>query len=323
VSLTPSPADTFEAWAEFVAAHHVMPARQPPRGRVGLTGCGDSLAACLLAGQDVHPVLSAGDLAWRPRHPDWCDTVIGVSQSGNTGATVEALRVARRQGFATLAITMGKASTLAAEADQVCPVEPASMPETVPAAGYLGLGLAVLDVCGLLPDDAPALVAEALRGLAADGVPLSDLPGEAPASVSVLSLSDTRSAGDFWSLKFIEATGVAARSVPLEESGHVDYFIGPQRHLTVVLLGSYGRRRAVNLAAALRRNGQLVMAVDTQSLPVAGLWQRYPLLGQLPLAACGAVAAQAAAVLWARPPFRGGEVPMDAAHIKVHDGESV
>jgi hypothetical protein len=314
--------DTFEAWAEFTA-NQVIPARQALRGRVGLTGCGDSLAACLLAGQDGHPVLSAGDLAWRPRHPSWCDTVVGVSQSGNTGATVEALRLARRQGFATLAITMGKASTLADEADEVCLVTPPSVPETVPAAGYMGLGLAVLDVCGLLPEDGAALLAKALRRLAAEGFPLADLPTEAPASISVLSLPDTRSAGDFWSLKFIEATGVSARSVPLEESGHVDYFIGPQRHLTIALLGSYGRRRAVNLAAALRRNGQMVVTVDTQALPLAALWQSYPLLGQLALAACGAVAAQGAAALWGRPLFRGGEVPMDAAHLKIHDGESV
>jgi hypothetical protein len=315
--------DTFEAWADFVAAHQVTPAQQALRGRVGLTGCGDSLAACLLAGQDGHPVLSAGDLAWRPRHPAWCDTVVGVSQSGNTGATVEALRLARRQGFATLAVTMGKTSTLAAEADEVCLVVPPSVPETVPAAGYLGLGLAVLDVCGQLPDDGATLLAKALRGLAAESTYLAGLPPEAPASISVLSLPDTRSAGDFWSLKFIEATGVSARSVPLEESGHVDYFIGPQRHLTIALLGSYGRRRALNLAAALRRNGQLVLTVDTQALPIAELWHPYPLLGQLALGACGAVAAQAAAVLWGRPPFRGGEVPMDAAHLKIHEGESV
>ncbi|MFF5290902.1 hypothetical protein [Paractinoplanes globisporus] len=44
----------------------------------------------------------------------------------------------------------------------------------------------------------------------------------------MLTLPDLRAAGDIWSLKLIEATGLAARSVPLEESGHVDYFVGPQ-----------------------------------------------------------------------------------------------
>lgn len=311
--------DGFSAWASFVAAQRPLApmATTNQYGRIGLTGCGDSLAACLLAATYAHPVLSAGDLAWRPRHPRWCDTVVGVSQSGNTGATVEALRLARRQGFTTVALTMGADSALASEAEHAYVLTPPSAPETVPAAGYLGLGLAVLGICDLLPAGAPSHLARALRDLGAEAEAHATLPQEAPSSISVLSLPDTRSAGDFWTLKLIEATGVAARSVPLEESGHVDYFIGPQHHLAIVLLGSYGRRRAITLAEALRRNGQTVMTVDTATLTIAGLWQRYPLLGQLPLAALGAATADLAAKLWGRPPFRGGQVPMDAAHLKL------
>jgi hypothetical protein len=298
-------------------------AETKPYGRIGFTGCGDSLAACLLAESYAHPVMSAGDLAWRPKHPQWCDTVVGVSQSGNTGATIEALRRARRQGFNTLAVTMGVGSTLAMEADETHLVERPSMAETVPAAGYLGLGFAVLDLCGPLPKDGANHLATALHGLVEETAPLAGLPREAPASISVLSLPDTRSAGDFWTLKLIEGTGIATRCVPLEESGHVDYFIGPQSHLSIVLLGSYGRRRAVNLASALGRNGQTVLTVDVYALAIAGLWQRFPPLGQLPLAAYGAVAAQAASTLWGRPPFRGGQVAMDAAHLKVNEGEAL
>ena len=98
-----------------------------------------------------------------------------------------------------------------------------------------------------------------------------NFPLQPPSGISVLTLPDMRSAGEFWSLKLIEATGLPVRSVPLEESGHVDYFIGPQPHVTVQLVGSEGRERHAQLSEALRRNGHDLVRLDVGSMIEAGI----------------------------------------------------
>ncbi len=133
----------------------------------------------------------------------------------------------------------------------------------------------------------------------------------------MLTLPDLRSAGEFWSLKLIEATGLPVRSVPLEESGHVDYFIGPQPYVTVHLVGREGRERHAELSDALRRNGH-----DVVSLDVAQWTETRDLEGgdeciAVATGAIGAYVATEVAERWGRVPFRNGEVNMDASHIQL------
>lgn len=291
-----------------------------PLGRAAFVGSGDSLASAQIAAAFGHRAMSSGDITWTGRVPVACDTVVGISHSGTSGATVRALRLARSQGLRTVAITSDADAPLAAAADEVQLVPTLQVDELVPVAGHIMLALGVAALCGAdvrnaTPDLASAMahIASRVRG-AVDG-----LPAEVPSSISVLALPELRSAADFWSLKLIEATGIATRNVPLEESGHVDYFIGPQAHLTIQLIGTAGQARFARLAEALRTTGQSVRPVLLDMLVDANSSLTAPVTADIAAAIVGAQVAQASASRWGRPPFRGGAVNMDAKHIKLDD----
>ena len=292
-------------------------AGQPPApaGRLGnalFVGSGDSLSACLLAERAGHRAASAGDIAWTGALPPRTDTLVGVSHSGNTAATVAAVTVAAGRGLRTIAITGDAGSAIAAAAGEALVVPPIPIAETVPAAGFVTLAAAVLALLGVDTAGGLGRVGDRISALLpAATATTAGLPADPPAAISVLTLPDLRVAGDFWSLKLIEATGLAVRSVPLEESGHVDYFVGPQPHLTISLIGAAGAKRHDRLAAALAANGHAVLALR---IPGVGDWA-----DELGVAALGAYVAEEAARAWRRRPFRNHEVPMDARHIKISD----
>ncbi|MFB7493175.1 SIS domain-containing protein [Streptomyces sp. NPDC056161] len=303
--------------AALLATPPVVGGAVPDLGRAVFTGSGDSLASALVATAHGHRALSAGDLTWSETMPAGCDTVVGISHSGTSGATVRALRLAGAAGLKTVAITSQPSSPLAESADSVHLVPTLELAETVPCAGHVMLAQGVAAVCGV--DTAP--VGSALAGVL-DGVrdlvtaQLDALPADAPAAISVLALPELRSGADFWVLKLIEACGLAARNVPLEESGHVDYFIGPQEHLTLQLIGLLGRPRFDRLAQALRSTGQRVQQIDLSG-PATTDGPAGPLVRDLAAAVAGTWFADGAARRWGRPPFRGGAVNMDASHIKL------
>jgi len=291
----------------------------PPVSHLGrglFVGSGDSLSACLLTEPFGHRAASAGDIAWTGHVSPHFDTMVGVSHSGRTRATVAAVETAHKAGLRTAAITVNADSPLASVSDHVVLAPDIHIDETIPAAGYVSLALSVLDMVGAPVANGFIAVADGLRRLAAATEPtLAAVPGRPPLSVSALSLPDMRSAGDFWSLKLIEATGLAARSVPLEESGHVDYFVGPQAHLTIHLVGRQGQARHARLARTLQANGHAVAMLDVASiLPDADARTC-----ELSAAAYGAHVAHLLSSRWNLSPFRNGEVPMDAQHIQLPD----
>ncbi len=289
----------------------------PVQGAV-FVGSGDSLSSALLATAYGHRALSSGDLTWSGRLPFGTETVVGISHSGTSGATVRALRLATENGKRTIAITSNPESPLAAAADEVQLVPSLTLQETIPSAGHLMLGLGVAAVAG---EDVAGAAADIAALLEAQGETLAAaveaLPASAPNGVSILTLPDLRGAGDFWMLKLIEAVGVGVRTVPLEESGHVDYFIGPEPHLTLQLVGNVGVARFDRLAVALESTGQTVRQV--RLAPPAGQSARDGIVFELAGAAAGSVFAGEAAARWQRPPFRGGAVNMDARHIKLDE----
>ncbi|MFF0265409.1 SIS domain-containing protein [Kribbella sp. NPDC004536] len=295
------------------AVPDVQPTVQPPLDRAVFVGSGDSLSSALLATAYGHRALSSGDLTWTGRLPHGTDTVVGISHSGTSGATVRALRLAADEGKRTIAITSNADSPLAAAAAETQLVPSLDIREVVPCAGHLMLGLGVAAVVGEDVAAAASNVAQLLEAQAPELLRAVEvLPADAPHAISVLTLPDLRGAGDFWMLKLIEATGLTVRTVPLEESGHVDYFIGPQPHLVLQLIGSVGRARFDRLAVALESTGQTVQQIALET-------GRTPLIGELAGAAAGAVFAHQAATRWGRPPFRGGAVNMDARHIKLDE----
>lgn len=289
----------------------------PVQGAV-FVGSGDSLSSALLATAYGHRALSSGDLTWSGRLPFGTETVVGISHSGTSGATVRALRLATENGKRTIAITSNPESPLAAAADEVQLVPSLALQETIPSAGHLMLGLGVAAVAG---EDVAGAAADIAALLEAQGEALAAaveaLPASAPNGVSILTLPDLRGAGDFWMLKLIEAVGVGVRTVPLEESGHVDYFIGPEPYLTLQLVGNVGVARFDRLAVALESTGQTVRQV--RLAPPAGQSARDGIVFELAGAAAGSVFAGEAAARWQRPPFRGGAVNMDARHIKLDE----
>lgn len=304
----------------LTASPDIESANLTPVAPAVFVGSGDSLSSALLSQAHGHRALSSGDITFMGRLPVYAETVVGVSHSGTSGATVQALRLARQAGARTIAITSNAGSPLADAVDELQVVPTLTVDEIIPCAGHLMLGLGVAAVCGEDTRGATSALATNLSELS----PLVDdivarLPEQGPVGASVLSLPDLRGAADFWMLKLIEATGVTVRTVALEESGHVDYFIGPEPHLTIQLIGANGEFRFDRLGIALELAGQRVLPV---SIP-EGSGISTPLdsiLHELTGAVIGTLVAEAAANRWGRPPFRGGAVNMDASHIKL-DGE--
>ena len=286
-------------------------------------GCGDSLAAALLCENYGHQAKSSGDLAWRSWPVAERTTLAGVSLSGASGATVLAAQLAARRRVDTIAITASAGSPLAEACGRTILVPRLAVTETVPALGYVMLSLGVLAACGVDMSDAPSLIGDAIETLMEPASrAVSDFPSDLPWGISVLTLPDLRSAGEFWSLKLIEATGLPVRCVPLEESGHVDYFIGPQPHVTVQLVGWDGRERHSELSDALKRNGHALIELDVGKWVSQGA-QDLEGSNDFITVATGAVGAYVASELadrWHRVPFRNGDVNMDASHIQLGRG---
>lgn len=288
-----------------------------PLQRALFVGSGDSLASGVIAVAAGHSAISSGDIAWTGRIPTGFDALVGISHSGTSAATVRALQVARQAGLRTVAVTSQPASPLANSAHEVQLVPAMSVPEPIPYSGHVMLSLGVASLCGIDVNAILERLQHSTGSMEALSTSLSDaLPSSAPSSLSILTLPDMRSAGDFWALKFIEATGISARSVPLEESGHVDYFIGPQQHLAIDLVGTLGAARSERLMKALQSTGQHIVTLEATKLAPGGNASDRT-AREIATAVLGAMISNSAAARWNRPPFRGGAVNMDARHIKV------
>lgn len=286
-------------------------------GHAVFTGSGDSLASAYVAARVGHRALSAGDIEWQGEVPPLADTIVGISNSGTSGATIRSLRRGKQAGLRTVAVTSSPDTPLGQAADLVQAIPALGVDEQLPVAGHLVLAMGVASASGIDIAQVPARLADALDG----AQPLIDqavaaLPAGLPMGITILSLPELRSGGNFWSLKFIEACGIPARDVPLEESGHVDYFIGPEPYVVFELVGRAGVARFERLDQALRANGMTVIPVDLGSL-VAGDDLVSDLVRDLAAAVVGTFVARDAALGWGRPPFRGGAVNMDASHIKI------
>lgn len=282
--------------------------------RAAFIGCGDSLAAARPGESLGHRVLSAGDVAWGVQAPRGVDVSIALSWSGRTGATIRAAEVAKADGQPVWAITSNPDSPLARIADQHLRIPVESRSQKIPTWGFALHSIAILQALDL-PASLPAILDAAQR--LEKALEAAELPADAPAAITVAGLPDSFATAEFWSLKLIEATGVAARLAPLEEIGHVDYFIGPQSHLVLIPLVGSGHERAARLGAALERNGNTVLTFDLARTEA----DLNPHEFGLALSIAGGALAHTAARSWGRPPFRGGAVDMSAQHIQVPASE--
>ncbi|MPV50676.1 SIS domain-containing protein [Pseudactinotalea sp. HY160] len=281
--------------------------------RAAFLGCGDSLAAARPAEQLGHRVLSAGDVAWGGGAPQGVDVVVPLSWSGKTGATIRAAQIAKDAGLPVIAVTTNAASPLAELADDVVIVPAFDHTEDIPAVGYAVHSAAVAALVG----DRIDLVQVASDWANAHGGigRLYSASGPKPRGMTIATTADAHGAGEFWMLKLIEATGLTARTTGVEEVGHVDYFLGPQQHLALMLAGDAVSERATALGDALARNGQQVVQVRLAEYTTLTGWSRQVLGGVI-----GADYSAVLATGWDRPFFRGGQVDMSARHIQVPVG---
>lgn len=239
--------------------------------------------------------------------------LIGVSASGETARTLEALTLGRERGLPTVAITTQSASAVARIAEYSITAEVPDFGVGPGLLSYLtallsGLALA-LELAG---DPVRPEVAAAIEQL--PGVLNAGLPGEWEIGASFADRLSERlpltflgsgpayGAAMFAAAKLIEAAGWAAWAQETEEWAHVEYFADPPS-LPMWLLSASGRaasrEREVEQAAT-----QLGRRLQVSRWPMAEAW---PIWAREPLSPLG---------LWIGPcalaeelMARGGERP--------------
>lgn len=299
-----------------VLSQLILPTVQVLQGqRAAFLGCGDSLAAARPAEDFGHRVLSAGDVAWSELAPRGVDVAVALSWSGRTGATIKAAETVVKAGMPLISITSNGDSPLARMSTTHFTAPSFEFTEDIPAIGYAVHSAMIRNLLGLgEPVRSFQPIADAWGAGSADAVATARAAGtERPEGITIASTADTRGAAEFWMLKIIEATGLTVRTAPLEEIGHVDYFIGAQPHVTFILAGDDKHERSLGLGQALERNGQRVVQVSAAEFaPTSTVLDRELITGLL-----GADVAAELSTMWERPHFRDHAVDMSARHIQV------
>jgi fructoselysine-6-P-deglycase FrlB-like protein len=273
--------DILRALLEPVAA--AASAQRLPRDRdVWIFGCGDGLYAGLsvahLARQGGYRprAVSSAELLWdaEPRPGDPC---IGLSISGGTRRTVEAMARARSLGAWTLAVTIRPDSDLAraAEATLTLPYEPITRktPHSLDHAVSL-LALALLFGTGR--EEAAAEIGrlggtiEAM-GSAAAAVAAALDPG---ARIFLLGSGAARGAAEYGAAKLHEAGGVVGMALEAENGCHGANFVMRRGDHAVLLgAGGPGDRRTADLRPGLERLGLSVSEAGFRRTPFGALFE--------------------------------------------------
>lgn len=239
---------------------------RPGRDRaVWVGGCGDSLFAAQAVsrlyrerGLDIRPA-SAAEMLWDAGIRAG-DTVVGISISGSTRRTVEAIAAAKARGARTLAITLKTDSALAEAAGEVLalPYEPISraIPHGLDYHMTL-LALAALagDVDGdavrrLFTDTTPSLLQEA-RETAAQLSP--------DARFFFLGNGAALGSANYGAAKMHEAGGLPAWAFEAENFAHgAQFMLRPGDHAVLCCVGGPGDARTMAARDGLERLGVTV-----------------------------------------------------------------
>ena len=147
--------------------------------RIVFVGCGTAYHACLVGRMAIEewagiPCQTEVASEWRYSRPrvDEQTLVIGISQSGETADTLGALRLARRSGASTLAITNSPGSQITREVDAVLYTDAgieigvaATKTFTAQLALLYLLALRIAQLRGALRDDELSALMEEVRAL--------------------------------------------------------------------------------------------------------------------------------------------------------------
>lgn len=240
---------------------------RPPRAVV-LTGCGDSLYACLAVRELVEELTGIPAVVWPAMEVATSPSrllsedalLVGVSVSGKVGRTIEAVEAHASRGGRTIAVTSSASSPLARAAGSAVVHEVLGTPGPVPAtstyvASLLGLmsvaaGLAgrsareatgerVLSTLAVLPE-----LLTSAQGFAHEVAPQLSEP--------FFTVGTGVDAGTvhFASAKLLEAAGLVGVPQDLEEWAHEQYFAtDPSRTLLLCVTDKRALTRGHEVAA--------------------------------------------------------------------------
>ncbi|TDL81643.1 SIS domain-containing protein [Palleronia sediminis] len=229
---------------------------------VWIGGCGDSLFAAQSMvrhfrqhGYDMRPV-SAADMLWdAPVGAD--DTVVGISISGSTRRTVEAISDAAARGAHTLAITLKPESDLARAAAGILPLPYTPISRAIPhGLDYHITLLALAALCAPLDgpairgifDDSTGQLAENARSIAAR------MPSDG--RFFFLGIGAALGSANFGAAKMHEAGGLPAWSFESENFAHgAQFMLRPGDHVILCGGGGPADARTKAMRAGLERLG--------------------------------------------------------------------
>ncbi|HEX5188670.1 MAG TPA: PfkB family carbohydrate kinase [Streptosporangiaceae bacterium] len=210
-----------------------------------LTGCGDSAFAGLasaLAFQlhtpvAAHPVHALDLARYRVRALPPGGAVIAISYSGRVGRTIEAAIQARRAGQHVIALTNSPATSLAAESDDVLPVDVPTLGFSPGTSTYVAMLAALLGLAGELAQLAgtgdeliralamlPGQVSTTLRLTSDAAGPAAELLLGSPWT-AFLGAGPNEGTARFGAGKLVEAAQRLAVATNLEEWAHEEYFL--------------------------------------------------------------------------------------------------
>ncbi|MCK0168189.1 SIS domain-containing protein [Jannaschia sp. S6380] len=254
--------------------------RPAPGTTVWSGGCGDSLFAAravarLWRGQglDLRPA-SAAEMLWDAPITAR-DLVVGISISGSTRRTVDAVQAAARTGARTLAVTMKSDSALAQVADAVLPLDYEPISRAIPhGLDYHVTVLALAALAGDLDADAIGTIIAARTSAHLDTARAvaAGLP-DAPRFV-FLGCGAALGSAEYGAAKMHEAGGLPAWAFEGENVAHgAQFMLRPGDHVMLCGDGGPGDARTLALRHGLERLGVTVGA--------AGFDDGHPLLAAL------------------------------------------
>jgi sugar/nucleoside kinase (ribokinase family)/fructoselysine-6-P-deglycase FrlB-like protein len=281
-----------------------------------LTGCGDSAfagQAASLAFQRYgrltpHPVHAVDLARYDVRFLPPRSAVIALSFSGKVGRTTEAAFQARRFGHRVIALTNNPDGQLAAESDELLPIDVPTLGFSPGTSTYVGMLTTLLRLAaglGVTWGDRRALDAlNALPDLAAKTLAECAGPAEAAAGallgsrwVAFLGAGPSEAAARFGAAKLFEGPQLVGVSTNVEEWAHEEYFVTSAGDPVVLVAPSGASHdRAMEVLDELRFIGARPVVVSDLDpgpgalhVPVtaAGDESLSPVLTCLPLALLG------------------------------------
>lgn len=241
------------ASAADVLSEAASPIRPPKGGTVWVGGCGDSLFAAQAMALHYRSsgwairAASAAEMLW-DADIGADDTVVGISISGSTRRTVEAVAAAADKGARTIAVTQKTDSALAGVADNVLPLPYEPISRAIPHG--LDYHVTLVALAALTGDIAgPDIHAmfERRTGPALDHAHAMARGHTTDARFFFLGGSAALGSAGYGAAKMHEAGGLPAWFFEAENFAHgAQFMLRPGDH--AVLCGAGGRADARTLA---------------------------------------------------------------------------